>query len=175
MSINSTVEPERICPTLLVYGSIPKLPVPGSQHDADPPQSTDYDAWSSQRAIHQTVAQLRLKAAEKAFVPKKNPLSLKYTTKFWFTAILLADESRAHSYFATKIQLWSWNQAETHSPTALLEWANTRKVFSYRDPTSTVFYPKRKPKTLKHCDKANSQKEKPSQAIQNDILPGRLR
>ena len=81
MCINSTVGPEVICPALLVFGAMPKLPLPGSLPGAVS-QSERMKILNTDREKYVSlVAKMRLEQAEKAFVPRTPPASLKYGDK----------------------------------------------------------------------------------------------
>lgn len=81
MGINSTVGPEGICPSLLVFGVMPKLPIPGSSPAAVPHGKRMIAVEQTCEEYIKIVTKLRLKTAEKTFVPKSPPLSLKYNDK----------------------------------------------------------------------------------------------
>ena len=78
MCVNSTVGPEGICPTLLVFGAMPKLPLPGSLPAAVPQSERMKILETAREKYISLVAKMRLRQAEKAFVPRTPPTTLKF-------------------------------------------------------------------------------------------------
>jgi len=76
MCINATVGPEGICPTLLVFGAMPKLPLPATAPAAVPHGERMMMITTAREEYLKIVGNIRLKTAEKAFIPKTLPLSV---------------------------------------------------------------------------------------------------
>lgn len=81
MCVNSTVGPEGLCPTLLVFGAMPKLPLPESLPSATQQGQRMMLMEKAREEYMKIIAEMRLKTAEKAFIPKSPSLELKYGDK----------------------------------------------------------------------------------------------
>ena len=81
MCINSTIGPEEICLTLLVFGAVPKLPLPGSLPASLPQAQRMMMMETAREESTKIIGEIRLRAAEKAFVSSTPPLSVQYGDK----------------------------------------------------------------------------------------------
>lgn len=81
MCVNTTVGPEGLCPTLLVFGAMPKLLLPGSLPAATPQGKRMMLMENAREEYMKIVAEMRLKRAAKAFVHKTLSVELKYGDK----------------------------------------------------------------------------------------------
>lgn len=81
MCINSTVGPEGICPILLVFGAMPKLPLPSTLPSAVPQAERMMMMEKAREEYMKIVGSMRLKQAEKAFIPTTPPTTLTYGDK----------------------------------------------------------------------------------------------
>eukprot|EP00171_Calliarthron_tuberculosum_P006096 IDg6096t1 len=78
MSVNATVGLEGIFLTLLVFGAMPKLPLLDSLLSAVPQGERMKMMETAREEYLQIVAKIRMKQAEKAFIPKTPSTSLRY-------------------------------------------------------------------------------------------------
>lgn len=81
MAINATVGPEGICPVLLVFGAMPKIPLPGSSPAAAPLGERLMMIEKAREEYLKIISTMRLKQAEKGFVPKRPSLELQHGDK----------------------------------------------------------------------------------------------
>ena len=81
MAMNTTVGPEGICPILLVFGAMPKLPLPESGPAAVPQAERMMMLETAREEYINLVAKIRLKQSEKAFIPSRPPPTLEYGDK----------------------------------------------------------------------------------------------
>ncbi len=81
MCINSTVGRERILPTLLVFGAMPKFPLPRDSPGAVPQSERIKMMQTAREQYISVVAEMRLRQAEKACTPRAPPTSLQFGDK----------------------------------------------------------------------------------------------
>ncbi len=81
MCINSTVGPEGICPTLLVFGAMQNLPLPRDSPGAVPQSDPMKMIHTAKEQYISVIAKMRLRRAEKAFIPRAPPNLLQFGDK----------------------------------------------------------------------------------------------
>ena len=81
MAVNTTIGPEGLCPILLVFGAMPKLPLPDSGPAAVPQAERMMMLETAREEYIDLVAKIRLKQSEKAFIPSRPPITLQYGDK----------------------------------------------------------------------------------------------
>ncbi len=81
MCINSTVGPEGLCQSLLVFGAMPKLSLRGSTPPAVLHGERMVMIEKAGEEYVKIVGTMRLKTAEKAFFPRSPPTTLQYGDK----------------------------------------------------------------------------------------------
>ena len=81
MAVNTTIGPEGLCPILLVFGAMPKLPLPDSGPAAVPQAERMMMLETAREEYINLVAKIKLKQSEKAFIPSRPPVTLQYGDK----------------------------------------------------------------------------------------------
>lgn len=94
MAVNATVGPEGRGPFLLVFRATPKIPIHGSSPAVAPLGERVMKIETAREEYLKIISSIRLKQAEKGFVPKQPSLGLQYGTRFLFTEIQQDDGSR---------------------------------------------------------------------------------
>lgn len=104
--VKSTVGPEGICPYPIVFGAMPKLPLPGSSHAAVPQVGRMRMLETGRGEYITHVAKMRLKQAESASKGFTTPKPRNTVTKSWFIQSLQADGSPESLYPEMKTTFW---------------------------------------------------------------------
>ena len=77
MAMNTTVGPEGLCPIILVFGAISKIPLPGSEPSAATEAERMMMLETAREEYINFAAQLKLKQSEKEFIPSRPLIMLK--------------------------------------------------------------------------------------------------